>query len=164
MGPPRKLGSERKKAIEASIFKFKEKLEKHKPEPEQLEGVKENKADETVEVTTRQIEVTKSKEADDVVRAKEKKEQLEAAEAKKADEAVIVRAKAKKLAADAIARNKEEQERKKYVEGRARDIHENLLHYRPFDMDAVRREFSEEEVRDIKEIVRALGLAKMKMR
>ena len=98
------------------------------------------------------------------MRAKDQKEQLAAAESKKVDDAVIVRAKAKKLAADAIARHKEEQERKKYVEGKARDIHVNLLHCRPFDIDAVRREFSEKEVGDIKNIVRALGFGKMKMR
>ena len=198
MGSPEKLGSERKKSVEASISVFKEKLEKRKPEPEQLEGVRENKADETVKVATKQLEVAKSKEADDAVRAKEKEEQLnvtesqkaddavktkekeeqfevaepkktddavsakekeeqlEAVESKKADETATVRAKAKKLAADAM--------RKKYVEGRARDIHVNLLHCRPFDIDAVRREFSEKEVGDIKNIVRALGFGKMKMR
>ena len=123
-------------------------------------------ADEAVKATSKQVEVTDSKGADEAMkakeRAKEKEAQLEAAESKKAHEAVTVRVKAKKLAADAMARHSKEQERKRYVEGRARDIHENLLLCRPFDVDAVRREFSEKEVQDIKGLVRALGFAKMK--
>ena len=83
MGSPEKLGSERRESIEASISMFKEKLERRKLGPrmhEQLEGVKENNADEIVKVTTKQLEVAKSKEADDGMRAKEKEEQLRAAE------------------------------------------------------------------------------------
>ena len=88
----------------------------------------------------------------------EKQEHLQAQHLKRADEAV--KAKAKKLTAAAMAAHKKEQERKKYVEGRARDIHENLLRCKPFDMDAARREFSDKEVQDIKVIVRGLGFAK----
>ena len=90
-------------------------------------------------------------------REQEKQEHLQAQKFKKADEAV--KAKAKKLTADAMAAHKD-QERKKYVEGRAQDIHENLVQCKPFDMDAARREFSEKEVQDIKKIVRGLGFAK----
>ena len=88
----------------------------------------------------------------------EKQEHLQAQKSKRADEAV--KAKAKKLTAAAMAAHKKEQERRKYVEGRALDIHENLLRCKPFDMDAARREFSEKEVQDIKEIVRGLGFVK----
>ena len=91
-------------------------------------------------------------------REQEKQEHLQAQKLTRADEAV--KAKAKKLTADAMAAHRKEQERKKYVEGRALDIHENLLRCKPFDMDAARREFSEREVQDIKEIVRGLGFAK----
>ena len=91
-------------------------------------------------------------------REQEKQEHLQAQKLKRADEAV--KAKAKKLTADAMAAHKKEQERKKYVEGRAQDIHENLLQCKPFDMDAARREFSEKEVQDIKKIVRGLGFAR----
>lgn len=91
-------------------------------------------------------------------RGQEQQERLEAQMLKKADEAV--KRKAEKLAADAMATHRKEQERKEYVEGRARDIHENLLQCKPFDMDAVRREFSEREVQGIMKIVRELGFAK----
>ena len=92
-------------------------------------------------------------------REQEKQERLQAQKLKKrADEAV--KAKAKKLTADAMAAHKKAQERKKYIEGRALEIHENLLRCKPFDMDAARREFSEQEVQDIKQIVRGLGFAK----
>ena len=135
-------------------------------ETKHVEVTNSKGADEAVKATTKQVEVTDSKGADEAVKAKEsakeKEAQLEAAESKKAHEAVTVRVKAKKLAADAMARHTKEQERKRYVEGRARDIHENLLLCRPFDVDAVRREFSEKEVQDIKGIVRALAFAKMK--
>ncbi len=125
--------------MEPSVFEIKKVLKKHIQEQKkqaQLEAVEWN---ESVKATAKQ---------------------LEAAVAKKADEAVTVRAKAKKLAADAMARHKKEQERKKYVEGRAQDIHEDLLHAKPFDIDAVRREFSEKEVQDIKRTVRELGFGK----
>ena len=91
-------------------------------------------------------------------RGQEQQERLEAQKLKKADEAVKRRA--EELAADAMATHKKEQERKEYVEGRAQDIHENLLQCKPFDIDAVRREFSEREVQDITKIVRDLGFAK----
>ncbi|KAF6224836.1 hypothetical protein HO133_010030 [Letharia lupina] len=91
-------------------------------------------------------------------RGQEQQERLEAQKLEKADEAV--KRKAEKLAADAMATHRKEQERKEYVEGRAQDIHENLLQCKPFDMDAVRREFSEREVQDITKIVRELGFAK----
>ena len=91
-------------------------------------------------------------------REQEKQEHLEAQKLKRADEAV--KAKAKKLTADAMAAHRKEQERRKYVEGRALDIHENLLQCKPFDIDAARREFSQQEVQDIKKIVRGLGFAK----
>ena len=91
-------------------------------------------------------------------REQEKQEHLQAQKLKRANEAV--RAKAKKLTANAMAAHKKEQERKKYVERRALDIHENLLQCKPFDIDAARREFSEKEVQDIKKIVRGLGFAK----
>lgn len=166
MGAPENQKGERKDSTESRISEVKEKLVQNKREPriqEQPEVVKENIADKAMKMTSKQLEVAKpNKTNDDAVKAKEKKEQPEAAEPKKANEAATVRAKAKKLAADAMVRPREEQERKKYVEERAQDIHENLLQCRPFDIDAVRREFSEKEVRDIKEMVRALGFAKMR--
>ena len=75
-----------------------------------------------------------------------------------------IKAKAKKLAADAMAKDKKERERRRYVEGRAWDIHEKLLLCKPFDVDAVRREFSEEEeVREVKRLVREWGVVARKM-
>lgn len=162
MGPREQRERERKCYTDANISSvMREKLEKHKPELEKQEyfqAVKLNRADEAVKATTKQLEATKLGKADEAARAKEKEEQLEAQKVEKADK--TVRAKAKKLTADAMARHKKEQDRMKYVEGRARDIHENLLQCRPFDIDAVRREFSEGEVQNIKEIVRRLGFAK----
>ena len=142
MDPAQKQESERKGSIEGKIFEVNAKLEKHKREQEKQE----------------QLEAIKLDEPDEAVKATAK--QLEAAMSKKADEAVKVKAQAKKLTADAMARHKKQQERKKYVEGRAQDIHENLLQFKPFDIDAVRREFSEKEVQDIKKLVRELGFEK----
>lgn len=88
------------------------------------------------------------------------KQEQEKQEHLQAQKLQAVKARAKKLTADAMAAHKKEQERKKYVEWRALDIHENLLQFKPFDMDAARREFSEREVQDIKKIVRRLGFAK----
>ena len=120
MGPPTKVGSERKKAIEASISEFKEKLEKRKLGPrmhEQLGEVKESKAEETVKVATKQLEAAKSKKADDAVRVKEEEEELEIVESKGTDDAGRVKEKKKhfevaesKKADDAVrAKEKEEQ-------------------------------------------------------
>lgn len=166
MSPPKNQEGERKNSIEASILEVKEKIEQIKQEPrmqEQLETAQENKANQTTKVPSKQFEIAKPKKTnDDAGKTKKTEGQPEVAETKNADDAATVRAKAKKLAADAMVRHKEEQERKKYVEGRAQDIHENLLQCRPFDMDAVRREFSEKEVRDIKTMVRALGFARMR--
>ena len=131
---------ERNSFIAANISEVQEKLAKHKREQEKQE----------------QLEAIKLKKADDAAKATAK--QLEAANSRKADAAV--KAKAKKLAAEAMAAHEKEQERKKYVEGRAQDIHDNLLLCKPFDIDAVRREFSGKEVQDIKKIVRELGGAK----
>ena len=129
--------------MEPSVFEIKKVLMKHiqdQKKQAQLEAAEWNESDEAVKATAKQ---------------------LEAAAAKKADEAVTVQAKAKKLAADAMARHKE-QERNKYVEGRAQYIHDDLLQAKPFDIDAVRREFSEKEVQDIKRIVREMGFGKKK--
>lgn len=144
MGPANKQERERKTSIEANMSEVQEKLAKHKRERAKQEQ--------------EQLEATKSKRADEAVKATAK--QFEAAKSKKADEAV--KAKAKKLAADAMATHMKEQGRKQYVEGRAQEIHENLLQCKPFDIDAVRREFSEKEVQDIKNLVRGLGFAKKK--
>ncbi len=138
--PRKQLERERFGSIEPSVFEIKKVLMKHiqqQKKQAQLEAVSFSQSGKAVKATAKQ---------------------LEAAAAKKADEAVTVRAKAKKLAADAMA--KEEQERKKYVEGRAQDIHEDLLQAKPFDIDAVRREFSEKEVQYIKRVVRELGFRK----
>lgn len=142
MDAPQEQESERNGSIEAKIFEVIEKLEKHKREQEkqgQLGAVKLDESDEAVKATAKQLEAATSKDA---------------------DEAVKVKAEAKKLAADAMARHKKQQERKEYVQGRAQDIHENLLQFKPFDIDAVRREFSEKEVQDIKKLVRELELEK----
>lgn len=106
------------------------------------------------------IEANMSEVQEKLAKHKREQEQLEATKLKKADEAVKAKAEARKLAADAMATHKKEQGRKKYVEGRAWDIHENMLRCKPFDMDAVRQEFSEKEVQVIKKIVRELGFAK----
>ncbi|CAD6593473.1 MAG: hypothetical protein ASARMPRED_007567 [Alectoria sarmentosa] len=140
MGSAKMQERERNSFIAANISEVQEKLAKHKREQEKQE----------------QLEAIKLKKADDVAKATAK--QLEAARSRKTDAAV--KAKAKKLAAEAMAAHKKEQERKKYVEGRAQDIHDNLLLCKTFDIDAVRREFSGEEVQDIKKIVRELGGAK----
>lgn len=140
MGPAGKHERERKDSIEACISEVREKLEKHKRErekQEQLEAEGLTKADEAAKATAKQLEAAKSQKADEAIKAK-----------------------AKKLAADAMATHKKDQERRKYVEGRAWDIHGNLLQCKPFDIDAVRREFSEKEVQDIKKLVRELDLVK----
>lgn len=163
MGSPKQQEPKRKCAIETNISEVIEKLEKHKGEQEkqeQLEAVRLNKAKEAVKAAAKKLEAAKSKKVDEAVEVKEKQEQLQTQKLKKADEAVKAKAKAKKLTADAMATHKKEQERKEYVEGRAHDIHESLLQCRPFDINAVRREFSEKEVQDIKQTVRELGFAK----
>ena len=162
MGPREKQERESERCIDANTSsEVREKPEKHEREQkkqEQFQSVKLNGADEVVKESLKQLEATKLRKADEAARAKEKGAQVEAQKVAKADE--TVRAKAKKLTADAMARHKNEQDRMKYVEGRAEDIHENLLQCRPFDIDAVRREFSEGEVQYIKRIVRRLGFAK----
>ena len=147
---------EREKASSVEANTCQEKFEEHKREREQFgKADKVDKADETVQAMAKlQLEAAELEKTDGEVMAKG---QLKAEEWKE-----VVRAKAKKLAADAMAAHKKEQERIKYVEGRAWDIHMNLLLCRPFDVDAVRREFSEEEVQDVKRIVRELGFAEKK--
>ena len=107
------------------------------------------------------IEANMSEVREKLAKHKREQEQLEATKLKKAGETAKAKAEAKKLTADAMTTHKKEQGRKEYVEGRAQDIHENMLRCKPFDMDAVRQEFSEKEVQDIKKIVRELGFAKM---
>ena len=137
MSPPKKQERERKISLEANISEVREKLEKHKREQErqgQFEAGKQNEADEAVKATANQSKAARSTEADRAVNAQ-----------------------ARELASEATATHRE---RETYVERRAREIHENLLQYKPFDMEAVRREFSEREVHGIKRIVRELGFAK----
>lgn len=56
----------------------------------------------------------------------------------------------------------DDDERKRYVESRAREIHEGMRLCKPFDVDGLRREFpSEDEVRDVKRMVRELGFEEM---
>ena len=111
------------------------KLEKHKREQEE------------------ELKGNGLKEADDeAVKNPPTAKQLDAAKTEKMDnddddDGRKVRAK----------EEEEQQERKRYVGMRARDIHEDLLLCKPFDMDAVRREFSDEEVGHVKRIVRELG-------
>lgn len=139
MGPAKMRELEGKCFTDANISEVQEKLAKHKREQEkhgQLEAINLKEANEAVEATAKQLATRKVDEA--------------------------VKAKAKKLAADAMARYRTEQERKKYVEGRVQDIHKDLLQYKPFNIDGVRREFSEQEVQDIKQMVRDLGFAKKK--
>ena len=120
---------------------------------EAKETVDLNEAGEAYEATSKQAEAEKIYKAP-IARARD--QQLPARNM--TDE---IKAKAKKLAAEAMAADKKERERerRRYVEGRARDIHENLLLCKPFDVDAVRREFGEEEVREVKRLVRELGFA-----
>ncbi|MCJ1452136.1 hypothetical protein MMC28_002478 [Mycoblastus sanguinarius] len=56
------------------------------------------------------------------------------------------------------ARDKE-QKRQDYLEGKAMEIHENLLRCKPFDIGALRREFPEPEVQIVVRRLRVLGLA-----
>lgn len=61
--------------------------------------------------------------------------------------------------------DEEKEERKRYVESRAREIHEGMRLCKPFDVDSLRREIlSEEEIGDVKRMVRELGFAEKKER
>lgn len=118
--------------------------------------------DEAVKATAKRSESPKSE------KAKETETQLEAETLKK------VKAKAKILAAAAMTaqknqqnqqqQNQQEQQekwerKKKHIESRAREIHERMLLCKPFDVDALRREFEgkEEDVRGVKRRVWELG-------
>lgn len=143
----------RTRSIEADISAVGEELGKQKRELEKQEQR------EAVEVT-QAAEAAESKEADEAVRARETAERIETQKKKeKEDDDDAVKAKAKKLATDTMATFKRARERRMYVEERAREIHENMLLCKPFDVDAVRREFEEEEVRYVKDRVRGLGFA-----
>lgn len=85
-----------------------------------------------------------------------------------ADEAVQTMTTTKQLDAAKSTENDEEEDqeqenRKRYVESRAREIHEGMRLCKPFDVDSLRREFaSEEEVGDVKRMVRELGWARLR--
>ena len=142
-------GSE--KAHEASIMQAKDEQltarssnEEVKEEAEKTVTMNEI----THDATAKQASATEPQKSHEASAAQASDEQLTAQNLNEE-----IKAKAKKLAANAIATDG----RKRYVKGRAWDIHEKLLLYKPFDVDAVRREFSEEEVGDVKRIVRELG-------
>ena len=149
-GLPPQEGRENDRSLEPlHTSRLQEKPERHTRTQESLSAVSMN---ETHAATPKQAQVDVSKKT------------LEASAVQAEDEQLTIRnmneeikAKAKELTADAMATDKKEWERKQYVEERARDIHENLLLCKPFDIDAARREFSEEELRDVKRVVRELG-------
>lgn len=82
----------------------------------------------------RNRERNRERERKEKEKEREKETQLKTEKTQKANE--VFKANAKTLAADAVVAYKKE--RKKYVEERARDIHENMLPSNRFDVDALR--------------------------
>lgn len=110
-------------------------------------------------IDTTKTEKTDNDNEEERTRADKEQQQQQQRRRLEVNEAVKLKVhpKAKKLTADATA-TAYHQERKRYVERRAREIHEGMRLCKPFDMDSLRREFaSEDEVRDVKRMVRELG-------
>ncbi len=163
---PSEEGRRGKCSMVIHFSELREKIQAHHRTQEQLDSEDLHKADEAVKAmaAATQLEVAKSTSPNEAAGAQEKEKEKEKEKEQQpgpqqqqgATEAI--KTKAKKLAADAMAKYNRERERKEYIEARAREIHENMCLCKPFDVDAVRREFAdEEEVRDVKRRVWELG-------
>ena len=141
---------------------FREKIQAHHRTQGQLDAEDLHKADEAVKAmaAATQLEVAKSTSPNEAAGAREKEKEKEQQPGPQQQQGATeaIKTKAKRLASDAMAKYNRERERKDHIEARAREIHENMCLCKPFDVDAVRREFAdEEEVRDVKRRVWELG-------